>query len=226
MRTFFTLGSFLVLAVVQSALANQVVLSPVDDAQYDRAAFLQPDVVTNPPTNGLYTFRLLNSSGEIHEGYLEYSLASLPSNATVTAASFTYGVDLITHTSSAYPSLTLDLYDGGDGQVTISDLYKNGFNVAQSQDLTGLGTYTTNFFSVIPLNNRATNFPSGYLGFQVFPRVEGYQAGLRSAEDAQQFGGQAPVLTITYTVPEPGSLALLGTAGALLLVCWRAKRRR
>jgi hypothetical protein len=110
--------------------------------------------------------------------------------------------------------------------VTYADLSKNLINVAQSQDITGAGTYTTDFFSVWALNNRATNFPSGFLGLDLFARVEGYQTGIWSIEDAQQFGFQAPVLTITYTVPEPAGLSLVGTASALLLMYWRARGKK
>lgn len=226
MRTPCTFGSLLVLAVAQFAFADQIILSPTDDAQLDRTDYQSPYTLTNPPPyGGFYLCRRLSTTGELHEGFLKYSLASLPSNATVTSASFTYGVNLVSSPNGTHPSFSISLYDGGNSQVTMADLSKDLVNVAQSQDLS-LGTYTTDFFSVSALNNRNTSFPSGYVGVNLFPRIESYQARVSSVEQARQYGDQAPVVTITYTVPEPASIALLGAAGALALLYWRMKARR
>lgn len=192
---------------VSGAMAEQVVLTPLSNGRLERTATGQPYTMTSPPANGRLLMQRLSSTGLLREGYLEYSLASLPSDATVTSASFTYTVDLITYPPD--PSLSLNLYDGGDGATTLADISKNTWNVAQSQDYTSVGVYTTNFFSVIPLNDRAENFPSGYLGLSLFPRIDGKQTGITSKEYAALLGEQAPVLTITYSVPEPGSLAVV-----------------
>src|ERR1044071_8581871 len=88
-----------VLLGVSNTFGAQVVLSPLDDAQDDRATFASPDVFSNPPpVDGPFIPRQLTTPGEFHQGLLEYSLASLPANAVVTSASFTYGVNLISLT--------------------------------------------------------------------------------------------------------------------------------
>ena len=125
-------------------------------------------------------------------------------------------MNLLSNTSNSFPSISINLYDGGDGTVTLADVSKSTFNVAQSQDITSTGVFTTSFFSVIPLNNRTTDFPSGILGLSFAPRVEGLQTGIWSNEAAISFGLQPPVLNITY-VPEPASLSVLFLGAGLLL---------
>lgn len=226
MRTSCTIGLLLVLVASQSALAYQVMLSPVDDAQCDRATLSSPVVLTNPPSYGILMSHNVSTTGELHAGILEYSLASLPGNAIVTSASFTYEVNLVSTSGDSRPILECVLYDGVDGQVTIDDAYKSPFFwVAASGGLASPGIYTTDFSDISELNNRATNFPSGYVGLGIVNSVEAVQARIWSAEDAQAYGFQAPVITITYMVPEPGGLALLIAAGAVLLI-WRRKRGR
>ncbi len=218
MRTSITVGSLLLLAVAQSAIAGQIVLSPLDDGQLSRTAYGQPYVLTNPsPFSGLVVDRDLEDTGELHEGFAEYSLASLPNNATVTSGSLSFHVGLYEASSAGSPSLSVHLFDGGDGQITYADISKSLVNVAQSQDITGLGVYTTDFMSAWCFNHRDEYFPSGYVGLDLSARVEDHTVKVWSLSDVQ-YGFQPPKIILNYTVPEPASFPLFGVAAALLFL--------
>lgn len=225
MRSSCTIGLLLVFAVGQSALGYQIMLSPSDDAQFHCATSPGAMTMTNPPSYGILLSHRHSTTGELNMGRLEYSLASLPGNAVVTAASFTYEVGLTNTSGQGAPVIDLLLYDGGDGEVTLEE--SGGvFPVGQSDALTSLDVYTTDFASVDALNNRATNFPNGYVGLCLFNFVESYDVSIWSAEDAQAYGFQPPVITITYVVPEPASLSLLVAVGTVLLIGWRNRKSR
>jgi hypothetical protein len=150
---------------------------------------------------------------------LEYSLGSLPAGAVITGATVAYSLTGVLNGvtfpqgvgTSTPPILSLSMFDGGDGVVTLADMLKPDVEVGlQTAPVVGLNTFTLADLSGLNLR------PGPYVGFSLL------DVGAHGSGASMALGASGPILTIDYVMaPEPASAGVLG-AGVVLLL----RRRR
>jgi hypothetical protein len=150
---------------------------------------------------------------------VEFSLQSLPANAVVTSAAFSYEVGAQHFAGALGGPCPLQIYyqDGVDGVATSADFGRTPSFTLATQMIDKLGVYTAGFADVSPLNNRSSLFPTGYVGFVLASLAWDTEADIYFSDVPPPHTQQLPTLTISYVVPEPGSVGVLGVGMMMLL---------
>jgi hypothetical protein len=211
------------------ARADQVVLSPLSAGQFSQ--FPDPSLPPNgnfESTGSSFTrvtdvIRASASRPPVSDdparyfgiGTVEFSLASLPAGAVITSATINYKITQLQYGNAPAPHLIVTAHDGVDGVATLADIGKTPSVTVLSQQIPILGVYTSTFTDLSFLNDRGNKLPSGYLGLNFSDNDFGYSESVSVAQ------ADGPHLTITYALPEPASVGMLGV-GVLMLL----RRRR
>ena len=209
------------------ARADVVVLSPVAAGQFSNV----DDIRTLRTVSDSFgvSWQIYTPDITVYSGVLEYSLASLPADAVVTRATITCNLLDVSDGLTFKPPppvgptpppfmWTIYMYDGKDGQVTLADVSRSPEVFAATETLKASSSpslhTTTLINNVYFLNQRSFWIPSGYLGIELDDTGEAWTGATVDLV-------VSPALTLTYTVPEPASVGMLGV-GILML----SRRRR
>ena len=150
---------------------------------------------------------------------LEFSLASLPSNAVVTAASL--NVTCTGFSYPPYPQIAIGAY-AGDGTITSADAF-TAASLAATAVPTSLGSYST---ALTPTVLQPIISTHGYLAFRLADQVSSNLFDFPSILGASSGDGAAPSVLLTYVVPEPAGSALMGIGFLTVLGCNPRRNRR
>jgi hypothetical protein len=204
------------------ARADQVVLSMAAYGQYIGGSSSLGGAVAIPPQT--IVAGLVPRVGGVtsYLALLEFSLAPLPGNAVVTSASLTYEAGLGVLTHNPVPcAISITMRDGKDGIATLDDVFRSPSEVEASFVISENGVQTTPLSDISFLNQRSTYFPTGYVSFSFGPGTSNADVTIVHHQLPSTIIDQLPILTITYSVPEPASVGVLGAASLMLL-----RRRR
>lgn len=203
--------------ILKSLALTGIVTSISSAALYEDRPVSDRDGNTNVATpNGPFTLRpdglgsLIVGSGWdsnslVWRASMEFDISSV--SGTVSSASITYTREAVTNPPAGY---RVHGYVG-DGVVTASDLSVNN----------QLGpTYSTTAASTVDVTTYVASLVSGHQSFAGFT-FSGFAGGSGMAIRSSEPFINAPVLSITYIVPEPVSLVSAAAAIPLL-----ARRRR
>ena len=193
--------------------ADVIVLNPIADAMVD---------VNNPNTNFGSTTSMTLLGGNTTAGLFKFDLSSLPSGSTIDSLQFRFYVT--SQINQPFFEFKELVADWDEGEVTWNNASVGvpwataggGVTGAQlgNDDIlaTEVGTYqkyasTPDF---VALAQDWLDNPSANYGFRLhrFPGDASRSIELPSSEASLNL----PELQVTYTVPEPGSLALMGLA--------------
>lgn len=149
-------------------------------------------------------------------GILEFHLGGIPDGATITSAAITFDVTSFTFDSDD-PGPEPRIYGyAGNGSADAADAEETNILLGTSSTVSDLGLHTVNLNTDLVQALLGVN---DILGILVRGSADGNQFVFRTMEgaDASMFGGMPVSLSVSYAIPEPASLALLGTIGGLLL---------
>jgi hypothetical protein len=188
-------------AVLRSALGGTFQSAPVSDVKassIDNINFTLTDGESEIVTKYTPTSNVV--------ALLTYNLASIPSDAYITSATVTFRFSSF-QTSALGVRVFARLED--DGIPSASDVHLGTF-AGTSPDI-----YTTEATpaTLDPAVFRELFSLGSYIGLNVFGPTNGNNAGFRTLEFDPD---RTPILTLTYEVPEPSSLAMLLPAVVLL----------
>lgn len=217
------------LTVVASVNANA--RDDGHDGTFDTLAF--PEANSQP---GLYAAYFNSPATDFEQrSLLEFDLSGLAPGDAITSAKFhfAYSGNAI---RIANPIIPLQMVGyAGDGVIDLGDATIAGNVVASAVDYYPI-PFGSKTVAIDPSYVQGLLGNTGFLGLrlEIVPSGTMFSAfGISSREaNLDFFFAPRPTLEIEYTrattqpVPEPGSLALLGTGFGLLILCARRKAKR
>jgi hypothetical protein len=166
------------------------------------------------PQDGIFDDFIIGSGSIANNGFtnfrtaLEFGLAAIPSGSSVNSATLTLSLNNFEGTRS----LRVDAY-AGDGSIELTDFALDGF-------LTSLNLGVGSFFVTADATSLVSNLlasGNNFVGFNLREDPANSPNFLVMFVD-EPGAGLGPSLSIDFSpVPEPGTLALLGTGLAILV---------